>query len=126
MVRAPGQTRGRVISQPLSHIDFVPTLLELPRLSAGGAMRRKSRAALVRGETMPLENVFIEWAPYRKVDKRIKMDSSLAPREKVERAAKESTRAVITPDGWKLCPARQGFQRALQLKGRSSRNSQPL
>ena len=52
---------------------------------------------------MPLENVFMEWAPYRRVDKRIKMDSSLAPREKVECAAKESTRAVITPDGWKLC-----------------------
>ncbi|PYL34505.1 MAG: hypothetical protein DMF35_04595 [Verrucomicrobia bacterium] len=103
MVRASGQPRARVISQPLSHIDFVPTLLELLGSPPAAQCAGKSRAALVRGETMPLENVFIEWSPYRKVDKRIKMDSSLAPREKVERAAKESTRAVITPDGWKLC-----------------------
>lgn len=65
---------------------------------------------------MPLENVFIEWAPYRKVDKRIKMDSSLAPREKVERAAKESTRAVITPDGWKLCLRDKDFNELYNLK----------
>src|SRR5438445_12470285 len=52
---------------------------------------------------MPLENELIEWLPYSKFDKQIKMDSSLAPREKVDRAAKESTRAVISPDGWKLC-----------------------
>ncbi|PYL65630.1 MAG: hypothetical protein DMF25_02955 [Verrucomicrobia bacterium] len=54
----------------------------------------------MRGETEPPENVFIEWAPNRT---KIKKGTSLAPRRVVKRAVEESTRAVISPDGWKLC-----------------------
>src|SRR2546430_9881085 len=80
MVRAPEQTRGRVISQPLSHIDFVPTLLELLGSPPAAQCAGKSRAPLVWGENIALENVFMESARYLKLDKRIKMDSSLSPR----------------------------------------------
>ena len=29
LIRLPGQTRAKTIQQPVSHIDFVPTLLDL-------------------------------------------------------------------------------------------------
>ena len=55
---------------------------------------------LMRGEAMPPENVFIEWAPNRT---KIKKRTSLASRREIKRAVDESTRTVISPDSWKLC-----------------------
>jgi len=53
----------------------------------------------MRGEEMAPESIFIEWAPNRT---KIKKGTSLAPRRMVKRAVEESTRTVISPDGWKL------------------------
>ena len=49
---------------------------------------------------MAPESVFIEWAPNRT---KIKKGTSLAPRRMIKRAVDESTRTVISVDGWKLC-----------------------
>ena len=48
---------------------------------------------------MAPESVFIEWAPNRT---KIKKGTSLAPRRMIKRAVDESTRTVISVDGWKL------------------------
>ena len=48
---------------------------------------------------MPPENVFIEWSPNRT---KIKKKTSLAPRRMIKKAVNESTRTIISPDGWKL------------------------
>ena len=52
---------------------------------------------------MPIESVFIEWSPggggYKKLIRRTK----LANADQVRTALNESSRAVISPDGWKLC-----------------------
>lgn len=101
-VRVPGQ-QSRMIEQAISHIDFVPTLLELMGAPSSSQCGGKSRVPLLGGETMSPEPVFIEWSPYRRYEKRIKKGTTLAPAGKVKQAALESTRAVITADGWKLC-----------------------
>jgi hypothetical protein len=49
---------------------------------------------------MAPEDIFIEWAPNRT---KIKKGTSLAPRRVIKRAVEESTRSVISIDGWKLC-----------------------
>jgi hypothetical protein len=49
---------------------------------------------------MPPENIFIEWAPNRT---KVKKGTSLASRRAVKRAIDESTRTVVSPEGWKLC-----------------------
>jgi arylsulfatase len=99
LVRMPGQQTSRRIEQPISHIDFVPTLIEL----LGGVVTEQcagsSRARLLHGESMPQESIFIEWAPNRT---KVKKGTSLASRRAVKRAITESTRTVITPEGWKL------------------------
>ena len=49
---------------------------------------------------MPPQSIFMEWSPNRaKTVKR----SSLATRRQAKRAMEESTRAIVTNDGWKIC-----------------------
>src|SRR2546430_703428 len=100
LVRLPGQRNGTIIRQPVSHIDFVPTLLDLLGQTKPSQCAGKSRVPLIRGEAMAPESVFIEWAPNRT---KIKKGTSLAPRRMIKRAVDESTRTVISVDGWKLC-----------------------
>ena len=98
LIRIPGQP-SRTIPQPVSHIDFVPTLLDLLGKPKPNQLPGKSLVLLMR-ETVAPENVFIEWAPNRI---KIKKRSALAWRWRAKRAMNESTRAVVSPDGWKLC-----------------------
>jgi arylsulfatase A-like enzyme len=96
----PSQRRGLRIVQSVSHIDFLPTLLDLLDQPKPDQCAGKSLFPLLHGETMPPENIFVEWSPNRvKVMKRTK----LAPRRRIKRAMNESTRALISPEGWKLC-----------------------
>jgi arylsulfatase A-like enzyme len=109
LIRLPGQTRGKIISHPVGHIDFVPTLLDLlgqPNHSqcAGKSLlpviNREAVVAGVSPASAATDNVFIEWAPNRT---KIKKGSKLARRRLIKRAVEESTRTVVSPDGWKLC-----------------------
>jgi hypothetical protein len=60
----------------------------------------KSLLPLINEEAAAAENVFLEWAPNRT---KVKKGTKLARRRMVKRAIEESTRAIVTPDGWKLC-----------------------
>ena len=62
---------------------------------------------------MPPQSVFMEWSPNRaKTVKR----SSVATRWQARRAMEESTRAVVTSDGWKLCLRDQDLNELYNLK----------
>src|SRR5438034_1008116 len=100
LIRLPGQTRPKMISYPVSHIHFVPTLLDLlgqpnPKQCAG-----RSLLPLINDEIAPPQNVFLEWAPNRT---KVKKGSSLARRRTIKRAVEESPRTLVSPEGWKLC-----------------------
>jgi arylsulfatase A-like enzyme len=108
LIRLPGQTRQKMISNPVSHIDFVPTLLDLLGQSNHPQCAGRSLLPLMTGVDAPgyneedagLRNVFLEWAPNRT---KVKKGSRLARRRMIKRAVEESTRTVVSPDGWKLC-----------------------
>ena len=100
LIRLPGQTRQKMISHPVSHIDFVPTLLDLLGQSNHPQCAGKSLLPLINDATALPNNVFVEWAPNRT---KVKKGSRLARRRMIKRAVEESTRALISPDGWKLC-----------------------
>src|SRR6266566_2912249 len=100
LIRLPDQRRGKMISQAVSHIDFLPTLLELLRQPGHPQCAGKSLLPLIREEGLAPENIFMEWAPNRT---KIKKGTSLARRRPIKRAVEESTRTVVSPDGWKLC-----------------------
>jgi len=100
LIRLPGQMRQKTISHPVSHIDFVPTLLDLLGQSNHTQCAGNSLLPLVRDETAPPRNVFLEWAPNRT---KVKKGSRLARRRTIKRAIEESTRTVVSLEGWKLC-----------------------
>ena len=100
LVRIPRQSRSLRVAQPISHIDFAPTMLDLLGKTPDPQCVGKSRGALIRGETMPAEPVFIEWAPGKE---KINKHTKLASKDQIKQALGESTRAMVTPDGWKLC-----------------------
>jgi arylsulfatase A-like enzyme len=99
LVRIPGQSPFRC-SSPISHIDFVPTMLEFLDKPVDRQCAGKSRVSALRRETDETGPVFLEWSPGReKINKRTKLGSKRA----IQRCLSESTRAVVSSDGWKLC-----------------------
>src|SRR5262245_57392989 len=108
LIRLPGQTRAKTVRQTISHIDFVPTLLDLLGQPNHPQCAGKSLLPLINEEpvaaglspALPPQNVFLEWAPNRT---KIRKGTRLARRRMVKRAIEESTRTIATPDGWKLC-----------------------
>jgi arylsulfatase len=113
LIRMPGQRRSLRVAQAVSHIDFLPTMLDLLGQPKPMQCPGQSRVPLLRGEVMPPQNVFLEWAPNR--TKAVKR-SSLAGRWRVKRALAESTRAVVTSDGWKLCLRDKDLNELYNLK----------
>ena len=108
LIRLAGQTRQEIVSHPVSHIDFVPTLLDLLGQPNHPQCAGKSLLPVITGvkpsdhreENVGPRNVFLEWAPNRT---KVKKGSKLARRRMIKRAVEESTRTIVTPDGWKLC-----------------------
>ncbi len=100
LIRLPGQTRAKTVPRAVSHIDFVPTLLDLLGQSNHPQCAGKSLLPLITEEAAAPPNLFLEWAPNRT---KIKKGTTLARRRMVKRAVEESTRAIVTLDGWKFC-----------------------
>jgi len=100
LIRLPGQTQSKIVQRAVSHIDFVPTLLDLLGQPEHPQCAGKSLLPLINEEQLPPGNVFLEWAPNRT---KIKKGTKLARRRVVTRAVEESTRTVVSADGWKLC-----------------------
>jgi arylsulfatase A-like enzyme len=102
LVKMPEQDRSVEYALPISHIDFVPTMLDLLGKSSSSQCVGQSRAKLIRGETPPAPGlVFLEWCPAKEHE--MTRNSKLGSKEQIRECLKESTRAVVSPDGWKLC-----------------------
>ena len=114
LLRLAGQSRSQIISHPVSHIDFVPTLLDLLGQPNHPQCAGKSLLQPTREEVAPPGDVFLEWAPNRT---KVKNGTKLARRRLVKRAVEESTRTVVTPDGWKLCLRDKDLNELYKLSG---------
>ena len=104
LVRLPGLRPGRV-TNPVSHIDFVPTLIDLLGQAESEQCAGTSLLPIIRGESTTAKNVFIEWSPNQyavSVRQKVKKGTTLASARSIKRALHESSRTVITADGWKL------------------------
>jgi arylsulfatase A-like enzyme len=99
IIRLPRQELARRIALPVSLIDFLPTMVELLGGENSSQLAGTSLATLARGETKQTGPVLIEWAPNRI---KVKKGTELASRWLVKRAVNESTRTIVTSEGWKL------------------------
>jgi arylsulfatase A-like enzyme len=98
LVRAPNVAPRRYAA-PVSQIDFTPTMLDLLGKPPHEQCVGRSKAGIVRGEIIEPEHIFLQWSP----TKELMRGSKLASRDDVARVREESTRAVVSSDGWKLC-----------------------
>jgi arylsulfatase A-like enzyme len=94
--------RQHIVSNPVSHIDLVPTLLELMGKKTETYLQGKSLLPLLKKSKTVAEDVFIEWNPKLRGDETYPALPGVSA-EEVKRAEDASIRTVITPDGWKLC-----------------------
>ena len=94
LVRVPWLEAGMVTGR-YSHIDTVPTLLDLLGLEVPGHLQGVSRAGVLRdGGSLDDNDVFIDWNG-RGIDLKF-------PLSELERMREIPHRAVVTGDGWKL------------------------
>jgi arylsulfatase A-like enzyme len=113
LVRLPGHTRAKTVSGSVSHIDFVPTLLDLLGQPKHSQCSGESLVPVITGEASASRNVFLEWAPNRT---KIKNGTKLARQRTIKHAVEESTRTIVTPDGWKLCLRDKDLNELYNLK----------
>lgn len=101
VVRLPGQRKAITISQQISQIDFIPTVLELLGRPIHQQCAGTSRAAWLRGDTAVPGTIFVERSPVPRA--KVRKHTRLANVAAVKRAIGESSRVAISVDGWKLC-----------------------
>lgn len=101
LIRAPRwRRRQRIIEGHVSHVDLVPTLLELMEVKRDIELPGKSLVPAMEGKAPAAAPVFVEWnAPAAMGNGR----NPAGARRDTAHTEGPSTRAVITPDGWKLC-----------------------
>lgn len=101
LVRLPGQKSSFSIPQPVSYIDFIPTVLDLMGKPPHPQCVGKTLAPLVRGESMAPGNVFVQWHPSRHRED-LPAHTGWLEKYRVKHALAENTRTIVSPDGWKL------------------------
>ncbi len=103
LIRVPGMhSKQNIIENPVSHIDLLPTLLDLMSCREMRSLPGVSLMPFIRGETIKSDPVFIEWNPavkYARGTYSMRFDDS----ELMKRAFSSSIRTIVSPDGWKLC-----------------------
>ena len=95
--------KSRLVRNSVSHIDMVPTVLELMGGKTSENFPGQSLVPLIKGGRVGQDHVYIEWNPSSGALKVKKGGTNLASKEELKRAGNERSRAVISPDGWKLC-----------------------
>ena len=108
LMRVPWLKKKQEIKNyPVSHIDLVPTLLDLMGSEIPQELPGKSLTGYMKGGAVPEDMVFIEWAPRSKGRyKKLKYDRSAYDPDELENAFNNSSRCVLSPDGFKLTVSR--------------------
>lgn len=103
LMRIPQLARTQhMIKNRVSHIDLVPTLLDLMGKSDGDQFPGQSLVPFLKGGKLAEDHVHIEWNPAVQRG-RTPHSLSTVSAEAVERVHRAYTRTVISPEGWKLC-----------------------
>jgi len=95
--------KQRILQGRFSHIDLVPTLLDLMGKAKPDALPGQSLAPLMKGGKVGEDHVYIEWnhAP-RKLNQKEKASLDDLRKMPVD-VSDDFVRTVISPDDWKVC-----------------------
>jgi arylsulfatase A-like enzyme len=85
--------RQHLIENRVSHIDLVPTILDLMNTNTDQSLPGQSLVPLINGKPIEEDHVFIQWNYFSDVEK---------PTDDAKSTQNTYFRTVISPDGWKL------------------------
>lgn len=116
LIHLPGQTRQQRISQAVSQIDLVPTLLDVLGQPIPPALQGKSRKSELECKlSLPAEDIFVEWSGTetgsleRYINKPLTEPmAGIATQDELKRAVADPIRTVLSTDGWKLNLSQMG------------------
>ena len=94
--------KQKVVRRPVSQIDLVPTVLDAMGSPVDERFPGKSLLPGLEGSGHDEDHVFIEWNSSGDGFRKLK-DIDFATDEEMDKAAGAEIRAVVSPDGWKLC-----------------------
>ncbi len=102
MIKVPG-IKSKVIQEPVSQIDLVPTLRELLGSKSDLKLDGKSLLGVISGEES-LENndVFIEWNGKDGESKWFQDYSDSEWKDQIDQVVGAAVRTIVTTEGWKL------------------------
>ncbi|MFW6061840.1 MAG: sulfatase [Planctomycetota bacterium] len=121
VVRLPGQTDGRLVTGPVSHIDLVPTLLEAMDQPRPEHLQGRSLLPLATGEQdEPDRDVFYEWNVNPDGENQGPADlpehaEGMGTPEQLAASKADPHRTIVTPDLWKFTLSRAGEHRLFNL-----------
>lgn len=121
LIRCPGQTATHRVSQPISHIDLVPTLLDLLGTAPTATLPGTSRRAECEGRTKAShDDVIVEWngpnsGLFDDVVGRTGVPDDMpewmrdfGTPEELNAAITDPVRTILTADGWKFTCSPRG------------------
>lgn len=119
IVRIPGITdTQKIIEEPVSQVDLVPTLLEALNIHAENDLDGKSLLPVIKEETGLSNNndVFIEWNGSEGENKWYKVCEDKKTEKKIKEVYGSPRRTVVTHDGWKMSLSTAGENELYNLK----------
>lgn len=103
LLKVPGINKSqKIIQERVSHIDLVPTLLDLMGTEIPEYVQGKSLVPVLKGNELPDRDVFIEWNVNNDNKSGVTKETRLADEEIIEEVGSASVRTIISKDGWKL------------------------
>ena len=105
MIKMPGQAEGKVITNPMSHIDLLPTIFDLQQVETPEVFDGKSLVPVMEGKAEPTP-VVIQWHPIHPS----KWDHAFGnsevknqvPESVFRNAISQHIRCWVDPSGYKL------------------------
>ena len=104
LIRLPGQRKGKRVEGPVSHVDLMPTLLELMDQPIPGHLQGTSLSPLFqqRGTSANNRDVFVQWQGPLGVSPFPEAMRGVASEADLKASSEDSARTIVTPDGWKF------------------------
>jgi len=102
LMRIPQFQRQQIsVDNAVSHIDLVPTLLDIMKSPQKPELPGKSLVPQIHGENNQNSNVFIQWNPGSGFTVPAELQEKYG-KEKMTKIANASMRTIVSPEGWKL------------------------
>lgn len=107
IIKLPGNQPQRIVKEPVSQIDVVPTILEYMGYKTNEPLQGKSLVDVLNGGELKDNYVYFEMAPLVGILKPNKITGEILKKtqlskDDVNEILYAHYRAVVSPDGWKM------------------------